>query len=211
MALGIVGNLLTPDCVKSLVPLYPGERPFGGSHQSDQNEATSDGSSRVWVTPLVDKDWPAEALAKDRSASQVAEATVDASTHRLFKAHWDCKPPFAVGDWIVTRQGAQRQQLKIGPPTRVIESSLSPERRLSGLWGTAEQHADPEYGSGGAVAGRCGERDAVSRSRRSTDRQEARCLRCAPHVVCLSRLRAAYAAAGCSDAVTPHASHVVTD
>jgi hypothetical protein len=131
MVVGLTGDLLTAEYVRSLINFYPGERPFGAVMRQDpapddepstgdNNPVTVDGGSRVWVTPLYSKEWGAEVVAVDRVASKDAKAVIDPSKHRLFKANWDIKPSFAVGDWIVTRNGGQRRNFKVEPPARVI-------------------------------------------------------------------------------------------
>lgn len=131
MVVGLTGNLLTAEYVRSLIKFYPGERPLGAvmrqdaapddeTSTSDNKSDTVGGGARVWVTPLYSKEWRADALAVDRVASKDAQAMIDPSKHRIIKANWDIKPSFSVGDWIVTRNGEQRRNFKVEPPARVI-------------------------------------------------------------------------------------------
>lgn len=124
MVEGLAGDLLTVEYVRSLIKFYPGERPFGAVMRPDptpdDEPSGGDGRSRVWVTPLYSKEWGSEVVAVDRVASKDAAAVIDPSKHRLFRANWDIKPSFAVGDWIVTRYGGQHQNFKVEPPARVI-------------------------------------------------------------------------------------------
>ena len=66
MVEGLAGDLLTEEYVRSLIKLYPGERPFGAVARSDSSSddeldtsdsVPSDGRSRVWLTPVADEDW----------------------------------------------------------------------------------------------------------------------------------------------------------
>jgi hypothetical protein len=131
MVEGLTGDLLTEEYVQSLITFYPGERPFGAVTRPDTGPGgeqgpdgtgpvTDDGRSRVWVTPLYFEEWGPEAVAVDRIASKDAKAVIDPSTHRLFRANWESKPSFSVGDWIVTRYGGQRRNFEVEPPARVI-------------------------------------------------------------------------------------------
>lgn len=139
MVEGLAGDLLTDKFVQSFVKFYPGERQFGAvprpdpTPEGEEEEGTDDEGdidserssitnerSRVWVTPMHSVDWGPEAVALDKVASKDAKAVIDPSTHRLFRANWETKPSFAVGDWIVTRYGGQTKTFEVEPPARVI-------------------------------------------------------------------------------------------
>lgn len=120
----LTGNPLTREYVRSLIPFYPGEPPVGPCTGTGPPETVRSGEEgarlRVWVTPVRREDWVQEAVDADKVASKEAKTMIDTSEHRLFKAHWDSKPPFAVGDWIITRYGGKRPEFEVEPPARVI-------------------------------------------------------------------------------------------
>jgi hypothetical protein len=159
MVEGLAGDLLTEEYVRSLIKLYPGERPFGAVARSDSpsddeletsDSMPSDGRSRVWLAPIADEDWEPEVIAVDKVASKDARGVIDTSKHRLFKANWSIKPSFSIGDWIVTRYGGSRRTFEFAPPARVV--SIHHVSRKGGYLVYGERPKDMRSRNAAAVA-----------------------------------------------------------